>query len=134
MEYSSFCILEYSSFCILNNVLYMCTSDLSSLFAYLKSKGLDIDKADQGRIHHTSPDDFLIICSSSVEKIVRRHLSDLLKGELHFRVYVGVSYNSIIDKTEYILISDTEYLSVDVLKEEKLDNIIIEEDKDHNFH
>ena len=118
--------MEYSSFCILNEILFLCTSDLGSLFSLLKSRGLDTSKADQGRIHHINPEDFLIICSPSVEKLVTPHLSNILNGHLHFKGADLTLKNKRINKIEYVVISEniyeSSYLTDGILKIHKIED------------
>lgn len=111
--------MEYQSFCILEGVLYLCTSDVCSLLAVLKYRGLDPLKADQGRIHHTNPTDFLIICSPDTANLAKEHLSSLLNGKLHFRGENIPSRNKLIQKVEYIFLAESVFL-VNVLQQKDL--------------
>ena len=96
--------MEYSSFCILEEKLYLCTSDLGSLLALLNSKGHDTSKADQGRIYHTNPEDFLVICSLSTGRVVKSFLSEVLNGNLYFKGTDITPNNVKITGVEYLTI------------------------------
>ena len=104
--------MEFLSFCVLNETLYMCTSGIGDLLAILKARGLDYLLADQGRIHHTSPEDYLIICSPSTEILVKDTLKNILKGRLHFEGASIESKNKKLKKINCVDISEDVYINI----------------------